>query len=128
MEKLLKNASTEDNWRQLTVARAKLNLNISDQIIQKINYIRQKDYEFRNKPGELLAQQKRSLKLCKLYPYDLILLWLLPNRPLCGNDLFLFIFSISFQEMSRLCQVVIRDFCKNYHRIQKIKHLLVESL
>lgn len=56
-ENLHKNASTEDNWRQLTAARAKLNIMMSDEITQKMNYIRQKEYEFGNKPGKLLAHQ-----------------------------------------------------------------------
>ena len=35
-----------DNWRQLTMARAKLNEAISNEIIHKMNHIRQKDYEY----------------------------------------------------------------------------------
>ena len=56
-ESLHKIAPTEDNWIQLTTAKAKLNTLISEEILQKINLTKQKDYEFGNKPGKLLAYQ-----------------------------------------------------------------------
>lgn len=57
---LRKAAATEDNWKQLTAARAKLNITTSNVIMQKMNYVRQKHYEFGNKPSKLLAHQLKK--------------------------------------------------------------------
>lgn len=47
-------------YRGLIFARAKLNFNISDDIVQKLNSGQQKEYEFGNKPGKLLAHKKKE--------------------------------------------------------------------
>ena len=59
-EALHKATPTEDNWRQLIVARAKINLNMSNEITTQMNYVRQKHYEFGNKPSKLLAHQLKK--------------------------------------------------------------------
>lgn len=56
-ECLHKSSPTEHNWLQLTTAKAKLNTMITEDIVHKINFIKQNDHEFGNKPGKLLAYQ-----------------------------------------------------------------------
>lgn len=61
-EALHKSAPTQENWRRLNVARAKINLNMSNEITVQMNYVRQKYYEFGNKPSKLLAHQLERKK------------------------------------------------------------------
>lgn len=52
MQTLYKTAPTEDNWRQLTVARLKLNHRISHEMTWgKKNHIRRSNCELGNKPS-----------------------------------------------------------------------------
>lgn len=57
---ILKNTPTEDIWSQLTVTRATLNHNISNEITKKENRARQKHYELGNKANKLLAHWLRN--------------------------------------------------------------------
>ena len=59
-EALHKTSATEENWRQLMAARAKINLNMSKEVATQMNYVRQKHYEFGNKPSKLLAHQLKK--------------------------------------------------------------------
>lgn len=71
-EVLHKFASTDENWKQLNTARAKLNIDLTNEIITQMNLIRQKNYEFGNKPSKLLAYQlkkqpaERAIKAIRL--------------------------------------------------------------
>lgn len=59
-EKLHKSAPTEHNRNQLITARAKLNLKITNEIMQKMYFVKQNHYEFGNKPSKLLAHQLKK--------------------------------------------------------------------
>lgn len=82
-ERAHKNISSEENFRYLTLAKTKLNFEYTRQISDNMFRVRQKHYEYGNKPSKLLAHQlkkeqaERTIKAIKIQDsitYDPVLI------------------------------------------------------